>query len=154
MSRTIRLRCISVRQPWAELIAAGIKQVENRTWRTDYTGPLGIHASRSKDTLNDMTDEEMKEWFPDWPHHTFDFGSVIAVVRLEQCCRFDDLPDELRDHEFASDDDDNWCWVLRDPVRLLTPVPATGQAQFFYVNVPESAPPPALLTELQNQAAN
>jgi hypothetical protein len=27
-------RALTVRQPWASLIIAGIKDVENRTWRT------------------------------------------------------------------------------------------------------------------------
>jgi hypothetical protein len=28
------MKCLTIRQPWAELIAAGIKRVENRTWKT------------------------------------------------------------------------------------------------------------------------
>lgn len=36
---------LSVRQPWAWLIVNGFKNVENRTWRTQYRGPLVIHAS-------------------------------------------------------------------------------------------------------------
>lgn len=40
------IRCLSVRQPWAWLIAAGYKDVENRTWPTRYRGLLAIHAAR------------------------------------------------------------------------------------------------------------
>lgn len=36
---------LSVRQPWAWLITHGPKDIENRSWRRDYRGPLGIHAS-------------------------------------------------------------------------------------------------------------
>lgn len=44
-------RCLSVKQPWAELIARGEKAIELRTWRTDYRGPLAIVASlRRADT--------------------------------------------------------------------------------------------------------
>jgi hypothetical protein len=39
-------RVLSVRQPWAHLIVAGIKTIENRTWTTRYRGPLLIHASK------------------------------------------------------------------------------------------------------------
>ena len=38
--------CLSVRQPWAWLIAAGWKNVENRTWPTKVRGPVLIHASK------------------------------------------------------------------------------------------------------------
>ena len=38
------MKALSIRQPWAELIVAGLKDIENRTWPTDYRGPLLIHA--------------------------------------------------------------------------------------------------------------
>jgi len=39
-------KALSIRQPWAHLIVAGIKQIENRTWTTRYRGPLLIHAGQ------------------------------------------------------------------------------------------------------------
>ena len=39
------VKVISVRQPWAWLLVAGHKDIENRTWRTSYRGSLLIHAS-------------------------------------------------------------------------------------------------------------
>lgn len=41
--------CISIRQPWAWLIANGHKDIENRTWKfiPTYRGELYIHASKS-----------------------------------------------------------------------------------------------------------
>lgn len=38
------MKVLSIRQPWAWAIIHGWKTVENRVWRTDYTGPLAIHA--------------------------------------------------------------------------------------------------------------
>jgi hypothetical protein len=39
-------RALSIRQPWAWLIVAGFKDIENRTWATNYRGPIYIHASK------------------------------------------------------------------------------------------------------------
>jgi hypothetical protein len=39
------MKTLSVKQPYATLICAGIKRVENRTWTTDYRGRFLIHAS-------------------------------------------------------------------------------------------------------------
>ncbi len=39
------MKAISIRQPWAWLIANGYKDIENRTWRTVARGPTLIHAS-------------------------------------------------------------------------------------------------------------
>ena len=39
------MKTLSVKQPWAYLICAGIKDVENRTWKTKFKGRVLIHAS-------------------------------------------------------------------------------------------------------------
>ncbi len=39
------MKVLSIRQPWASLIAHGIKDIENRTWRTYFRGRIYIHAS-------------------------------------------------------------------------------------------------------------
>lgn len=41
------VKCISLWQPWASLIAIGAKRVETRSWETKYRGPLAIHAASS-----------------------------------------------------------------------------------------------------------
>jgi hypothetical protein len=38
------MKAITIRQPWAQLIAAGLKTIETRSWPTKYRGPLAIHA--------------------------------------------------------------------------------------------------------------
>ena len=39
------MKALSIKQPWASLIAHGIKDIENRTWRTHFRGKIYIHAS-------------------------------------------------------------------------------------------------------------
>jgi hypothetical protein len=41
------MKAISIRQPYAALVVAGIKNIENRTWATRYRGPLAICASKA-----------------------------------------------------------------------------------------------------------
>ena len=38
---------ISIRQPWAHLVASGQKDIENRTWNTNFRGRVLVHASQS-----------------------------------------------------------------------------------------------------------
>jgi hypothetical protein len=42
------MKVLSVRQPFASLICAGIKTIENRSWKTDYRGTILIHASKDE----------------------------------------------------------------------------------------------------------
>jgi hypothetical protein len=43
------MKALSIRQPWAELIMRGIKDVENRSWCTEHRDTLAIHAARTFD---------------------------------------------------------------------------------------------------------
>jgi hypothetical protein len=48
------VKTLSVQQPYATLICAGVKTVENRSWKTDYRGRLLIHASGSAYAYPDL----------------------------------------------------------------------------------------------------
>lgn len=39
------MKALSIKQPLASLIAHGIKDIENRTWKTNFRGRIYIHAS-------------------------------------------------------------------------------------------------------------
>ena len=41
----LQLRALSLTQPWASLVALGVKRLETRSWQTAHRGPLAIHAS-------------------------------------------------------------------------------------------------------------
>lgn len=46
------MRALSLHQPHATLVAAGVKWLETRSWRTSYTGPLLVHAAKSTATID------------------------------------------------------------------------------------------------------
>lgn len=53
------MNALTIRQPWASLIAAGVKTIETRSWSTKYRGPLAIHAGTSKPKRSAVGD-----WLP------------------------------------------------------------------------------------------
>lgn len=57
------MKALSIKQPWASLIAHGIKDVENRAWRTHFRGRIFIHASGnpSKEPYKVFTDEQFEQ---------------------------------------------------------------------------------------------
>lgn len=58
------MKALSIKQPWASLIANGIKDIENRTWKTKFRGRIYIHASgqytRTKIGWELLTEEQFK----------------------------------------------------------------------------------------------
>ena len=47
------MKAISIKQPWASLVAGGHKTIECRTWRTSYRGPLLICSSKGDYEIDD-----------------------------------------------------------------------------------------------------
>jgi len=92
------VKAITVRQPWAQLIAEGVKTIEWRTRPTSYRGPILIHAAKAK-----MRVGHLVPWYEagfsceanmgadgywgdvryQWA--TFPLGAVVAVANLTDC---------------------------------------------------------------------
>lgn len=53
------MKTISVRQPYATLIVAGVKDVENRSWNTEYRGRVLIHASKNYGDVFELSELEL-----------------------------------------------------------------------------------------------
>lgn len=47
---------LSLWQPWATLVALGVKTIETRSWSTHYRGPLAIHAAARRPRIADLGD--------------------------------------------------------------------------------------------------
>ena len=79
-----RLRALSVRQPWAWLIVNGIKDVENRSWRTHHRGPLFIHASLSAGGYTEDIECVERKHGISVPRE-LDTGGIVGVVDVLDC---------------------------------------------------------------------
>ena len=71
---------LSIRQPWAWLIANGHKDIENRTWSTAIRGPFLIHAGKHIDYSGIVYVEEV------FPHivlpKTFEQGGIVGQAEI------------------------------------------------------------------------
>lgn len=105
------MKVLTVHQPWASLIVAGIKDVENRSWPTRYRGKLGIHAAS-------RYEQAAINQYADLLEGDLPLGALIGSVTLVDCvegCRSEWALPEM------------WHWVLTDPKRLARPRWMSGQ---------------------------
>ena len=75
------MKTLSIQQPWASLICAGIKDVENRSWKASKVpGRILIHASSKKVTKNfyDGIPEEMESYIS---NNVF-YGNIAPLNEL------------------------------------------------------------------------
>jgi ASCH domain len=78
------MKIISIRQPWASLIVEGFKEVENRTWRTLYRGPVIVHASLRAD---DISDDELQRRFNVRVDRALPLGGIVGITEIIDCVR-------------------------------------------------------------------
>ena len=109
---------LTIRQPYAWLIVQGIKPVENRTWSTNYRGPLFIHAAvrlhdHSIETIEKRHDIRINR-------DALQFGGIIGRVELVDVVRAH--PSPFFEGPFG--------WVLRSPVPLPFRALRGGQGLF------------------------
>lgn len=105
------MKALSVKQPWAELIARGEKTIEVRDWATKHRGPLLIVASKRPNV---------------WAT-----GCAIAVVDLVDCRPMASADEgaALGEHQQGAK-----AWVLENP-RRVEPVPVTGRLGVYDVDL-------------------
>jgi len=81
------MRAVTIRQPWAELIVRGEKDVENRSWRTRHRGPLLIHAGAQTHRKSFA-----KHGVPD----DADRSAIIGIVEVSTASRNGPAPGTTR----------------------------------------------------------
>ena len=104
-------KALSIKQPWANLIAVGQKTIETRRWATDYRGPLLIVSSKT----------------PALPPA----GFALALADLVDCRRMtidDEHAARCSVYEGA------YAWLLTN-VRPIQPVAVTGQLGIYDLDI-------------------
>lgn len=108
-------KALTVKQPWASLLVAGLKTIENRSWTTNYRGPLAIHAGQGiernaramieKSAGRELTEHEVERYhLNDRQPAGFVLGlvNVVDVVPVEQVT-------ELRHQRWKIGP---YCWLV------------------------------------------
>lgn len=108
------MKGLTIRQPWASLIATGRKTIEVRSWRTHYRGTIVVVAGKRFDSVG-------RSLVTPAPRD----AGALALVDL-----IDVRPFAKGDDESAAmwDPGDSECfaWVLANPRPLRSIVPVDG----------------------------
>lgn len=116
----MKMKALTLTQPWATLVALREKRVETRSWATNYEGPLAIHAAKG---------------FPGWAKETCEYeepfftslqsggistvkqlplGKMLCIVKLLGCRRTEDVRAQLDEKELTFGDysDGRFAWFF------------------------------------------
>ncbi|MCT7958856.1 ASCH domain-containing protein [Laspinema palackyanum] len=137
MSQTLEqlqeIRAITLWQPWAGLIAHKFKQIETRSWYTNYRGLLLIHAAKRP-----VYPSELEPFLQYVSNLDFiqDLGKIVAIAKLTDCV--------LMTEEFIEQQSElerlcgNWqpgrfAWQLEN-IQKIDPIPCQGKQGLWIPN--------------------
>lgn len=142
------MRAITLHQPWASLIAEGVKTTETRSWSPPgwlLGDRIAIHAAkRAPSQLFPITDGETYGFLnvKDMPR-----GKVVATARLAGAGKVLDYQSDLEEgHVWVKEQYvasaiktdpygdysvGRWIWFLEDIRKLDKPIPAKGMQRIW-----------------------
>lgn len=120
------MKAISIKQPWANLIASGRKNIETREWCTPYRGQILLVSSK------------LPKIEP--------AGFAVAVADLVDCRAMTKADEDAAQCAIYPN---AFAWVLQN-IRAIEPFPVKGQLGLYEVNVS----PGALLPKIEPKQAS
>ena len=127
------MKVLTVKQPFASLIANHYKTYEFRSWKTNYRGELYIHAGNG---IDKKRTELVKEYNLDYPT-----GYIIAKAKLTDCILVSvEMNKYLRKQNskvYTHDYTGYYAWKLENIEMLEVPIKASGQLNiwnFYSIN--------------------
>ena len=124
------MKCLSVSQPFADLIISGKKTIELRNWNTGFRGEFLIHAPikiRTEDCKRLKINKKLVT------------GAIVGKAELYDVKKYDTIKEIKIDQKlhFASKNFQNktFGFILKNSKSLRIPIPWKGQLGFFDVNL-------------------
>jgi activating signal cointegrator 1 len=121
------MKALSIRHPWVDLILAGTKTIEIRTWSTRYRGPLLLHASGAYG----ISEREAAARLGLLPPEPATLSAIVGIVELIDCRPV--RPEDWAQAALPPLEGKLWAWVLAAP-RPVGPVFHAGNRTVFEID--------------------
>ncbi len=126
------MKCLSVSQPFADLIISGKKTIELRKWNTKFRGEILIHAPQKART------SDYKRL--NIPQREYVVGAIIGKVTLYDVIVYGSVAQIKRDqksHHASKEffEKTKYGFMLKEPKSFSVPIPYRGQLGLFDVNL-------------------
>lgn len=152
----MKVKALSLTEPWATLVGVRAKLFETRSWATPYRGFLAIHSAKGfpawaqavcfQEPVRTVLKEKTKVsviWqrcLPkDHPQRSeFPLGCVIAICELVDVVRItaENAPPEP-ERSFGDYTPGRFAWHLKNAQMLPKPIPARGSLGVWEWETPE-----------------
>ena len=126
------MKCLSICQPFAELIIQNKKTVELRKWNTNFRGEFLVHAPikiRKEDCVKMKMNEKLTTGAIIGKAELFDVKKYGSIKEIQK-----DKDKHLSTKKFQGK---TFGFILKNSKPLRIPIPWKGQLGFFDVDLPK-----------------
>ena len=127
------MKCLSICQPFAELIIQNEKTIELRKWNTSFRGEFLVHAPikiRKEDCVKMKINEKLTT------------GAIVGKAELFDVKKYESIKEIQKDkHKHLSTkkfQDKTFGFILKNSKPLRIPIPWKGQLGFFNADLPKT----------------
>ncbi len=124
------MKAISLWQPYASAVVAGVKTYETRHWECKFRGEMAIHAAKrwTRDERDTWETYAGKYGFPADPP----LGAIVAVCNLAFILPTEQLQKlPMKEQMWGDYGLRRFGWKLDDVRPLRQPVPCVGRQSFW-----------------------
>ncbi|NIM26475.1 MAG: ASCH domain-containing protein [Nitrososphaeria archaeon] len=128
------MKCLSVSQPFAELIISGKKTIELRNWNTSFRGEFFIHSPikiKVKDCKRLKINKKLVTGAIIGKAELYDVKKYNSIVEIRKDKKFHFAGNQIQNKKFG--------FLLKNPKAFRIPIPWKGQLGFFDVEIPKNA---------------
>lgn len=139
------MKTITIKQPWSSLVVEGIKDVENRTWKTNFRGRILVHAGAKQIDSKDLFSMEKANEIPsdlleDIEDCNLPTGAIIGSVEIVDCAiNHPSIWAEKTINKTYWKNGKHYLekvkpiynWVLANPIKFKNPIPMKGKLSFW-----------------------
>jgi len=126
----IKVKVVTIKQPFATLIKEGIKEYEFRTWKTKHRGKILIHAGQGIDKKAMKKYEHLNLEYPS--------GQIIAEATLTDCIPIDEEARKMLEEKnplvyssiIKHKEWKGYGWKLEN-VKSIDPIPIKGKLSLW-----------------------
>jgi hypothetical protein len=143
------LPVISLWQPWASLIFAGVKKHETRGFEPPLKyvgGYIGIHATAKFPAAKHISEELHElclDTFGRSYNYTLPLGAVLGAARLSGALPTGAAPPaSLADYIAGDWTPGRFAWPLSDIIKFPAAIPAKGKQGWWKLEIPSVSHPP------------
>ena len=126
------MKCLSICQPFAELVIQNKKTIELRKWNTNFRGEFLVHAPIK------IRKEEIKKM---GIKEKLTTGAIIGKAELYDVKKYESIEeiqnDKNKHFSTRNFQEKTFGFILKNSKPLRIPIPWKGQLGFFNVDLPK-----------------